>query len=226
MTVKKPTSLFSVALPKWPGFLVTGKPVTPNQAAEIIIRTSDLYFGGNDDSFRKQLWDAAGVKTEQSDGNYLRCDWRSVDKAKARFQCLDLAQLTNHQVISSWVGGPHGWCHWDGTIGCDSYNIGKHPYYQEVLEDWQTIAKAFPFLSLRSQLLDGEISEDASQPVAEFVIERGEVTEVNPTVILCTPHSLQINTIIKRFIPGGEHGCTLDQFKAALETTEKALPKA
>ena len=42
----------NITLPKWPGMIVEGDPVTPELAAEIIIRTDsqlpDFTYAGND----------------------------------------------------------------------------------------------------------------------------------------------------------------------------------
>ena len=39
-----------ISLPKWPHMVVAGKAVTKEQAAEIIIRTTSLWFSSNSKS--------------------------------------------------------------------------------------------------------------------------------------------------------------------------------
>ena len=46
----------NIVLPKWPGFLVIGESVTPDQAKEIIIRSDEIsYFSTNDHDFAKKF---------------------------------------------------------------------------------------------------------------------------------------------------------------------------
>ena len=49
------SEFFELGLPKWPALLVVGKPVTREQAMEIILRTDDLYFSSNDRPFNRLL---------------------------------------------------------------------------------------------------------------------------------------------------------------------------
>ena len=46
---------FKRELPKWPGLLVIGDKVTPEQAMEILIRTDNLQLSSNDRKFDQQL---------------------------------------------------------------------------------------------------------------------------------------------------------------------------
>ena len=49
-------NLPKISLPKWPGLLVVGKPVTATQAKEINIRTSNLpYLSTNNRIYEKQF---------------------------------------------------------------------------------------------------------------------------------------------------------------------------
>lgn len=80
--------------------------------------------------------------------------------------------------MSCWIGGTHGWCDWDGTIFANSFNVGKWPTVEEVEKDWQAIAAAFPFLDLRSQLLNrgsSEAVDEGASPVVEFVVRNSRV---------------------------------------------------
>ena len=137
-------------LPKWPALLVVGEAVTPEQAAEIIIRTSSFRFTTNARDFKAQLETALYGQVLD---DYTQSAFDQQERKRQEYRVLDLEYLYNDQVCSCWVGGPHGWCHWDGRIHTNNYNIGKWPSEEEVLKEWQAIAAAFPFLSLRSQLL-------------------------------------------------------------------------
>jgi len=54
----KTKEFFDIALPKWPAFVVVGKPVTKEQAMEILIRTDSLCFSSNDREFDRELNEA------------------------------------------------------------------------------------------------------------------------------------------------------------------------
>ena len=138
------------------------------------------------------------------------------------------AQL-HKAMASSYIGGPHGWCDWQGQIFTNSYNIGKWPSTQEVYEEWRCIATAFPFLSLKCQLFDGETCEEEERelkPIIQFNVSQGQVTLCEPEGLPYNPSSLGtqgVHTAIMFTLYGiGERGCTIEQFKHALETTLKA----
>ena len=162
---------------KWPGMIVKGDNVTVEQAAEILLRTDThlpfFQYAGNDQEFIRELEALFGVVREEStNGIHL---WDKMDEAYKKYRKLDLYYLQNDRIISCWIGGPKGWCDWDGTIGCRNYNIGKWPTVEAVAEDWNTIAEAFPFLNLQCQLFNGETCEDYSAPILIFKVKDGNV---------------------------------------------------
>jgi hypothetical protein len=63
----KKQEFFNLYLPKWPGLLVVGKPVTREQAMEIIIRTDSLWFSTNDYKFSKECYTSSAYKKLQHD---------------------------------------------------------------------------------------------------------------------------------------------------------------
>ena len=132
---------------------------------------------------------------------------------------MGLSYLNNNQIVSSWIGGPHGWCDWEGNIYTKNYNIGKWPSVEEVYNEWVTIAEAFPFLSLKSQLLNCEAGQDdiEQKPVVEFVIKDGKVEMVEPSYLI-TFASFGVEDMSDRFSnPYSERGCTIEQFKEAVD---------
>jgi hypothetical protein len=183
--------LLNQALPKWPTLLVKGDPVTQDQAAEIILRT-DSYFkwmSSNADAYDREFvtmfdrpYDGHGVgkcKWIDEIGNFQeRC---IADNAwHEKLNRIQLEYMGNSQICSSWIGGPHGWCDWEGNISTSNYNIGKWPSCEEVYDEWVRIAKSFPFLNLKCQLMDGETCEESTKPVIEFHIANGKVKVVKP----------------------------------------------
>lgn len=204
---------FTTALPKWPAFCVEGRTVTQKQAQEILIRTSDLYFSTNDKDFLRQIYDFLGQPTDEF--GYPK-DLDRLREILEKYRILHLSFLKNSRIISSFIGGPHGWCDWDGRIGCNTFNIGKYPSVEEVHEDWKKIAEAFPYLDLRCQLWNCEAGCEDSvmdpRPVVEYLVKDGKVEILAPTLPYI-PHA-QLN---KYVFETGERGCTFEQFQAALE---------
>lgn len=208
-------------LPKWPAFIVRGKKVTTEQAIEIIIRTDSLFFSTNDHEFARQLYALMGIDTK-GEAHFIPYDEENYEKIRIfrqELQCLDyLEYCQNHQIVSSWIGGAHGWCSWDGYIGCNNYNIGKWPSCGDVYEEWKIIAKAFPYLELRCQLLSGETCEDGIEPVIEYQISKGKVRVVKPKEFLDYAKELAASVVASRMLSfGGERGCTIELFERALE---------
>jgi hypothetical protein len=227
---------FNIGLPKWPALIVKGKSVTREQAMEILIRTDDLWFSSNDREFEAQLneilLDLDYVPREYSGDDKAIADKLGLDSTNGEnfakiseykdsktsdLNRLDLHYLKNRRIVSSWIGGPHGWCDWEGNINCRNYNIGKWPSVEEVYNEWVTIAKAFPYLELSAQLYNGETSEEDSSPVIEFNIKDGKVEMSIPEEPLDLP-SFGMADMFSRFNnPYAERGCTIELFKSALE---------
>jgi hypothetical protein len=167
-------------LPKWPGLVMLGEPVTPLQAMEIIVRTNSA-LTTNDYDFNEALAQAIGHPQPPAfDANNLRYDRYRYDKYHTKLEdwnkrlgILDLSYLSNQQICSRWIGGLHGWIHWDGTIFAGHYNIGKWPEANEVQNDLEILGSAFPYLKLYGWLLDREISDPEPQPAMEFRLDNG-----------------------------------------------------
>jgi hypothetical protein len=242
----KTKEFFDIALPKWPAFVVVGKPVTKEQAMEILIRTDSLCFSSNDREFDRELKESlfevkiekSGFQTEddaikdllgikEEDPLGWKKLWDYKDKRREEAGALPLVYLGNSQIVSSWIVGPHGWCDWRGNIGCNNYNIGKWPSVERVYEEWELIAKTFPFLELTCQLMGHEAGygpEDGEDiPVIEFRIKNGKVKMANPDKAIKNTH-FGTEDIMERFgNPRAERGCTIEMFKKALEHTKLSI---
>lgn len=157
---------------KWPGLLVSGETVTEDQAAEILVRTAHWPLMSNARRIDALYNEIAGIP-----------DWRSEAytyeknaEAREALGILPLNYLYNCQITSSYIGGPYGWCDWRGQIFCNAHNIGKWPSLEEVTEEWEAIAHAFPFLHLTAQVIDDEIDGDGDPvPTAEWYLREGKV---------------------------------------------------
>lgn len=172
-------------LVKWPAMFVSGDRITKEQAEEILVRTDGLYFGTNDDKFKVKLHKILGIKAKYNRvySNYSYTDYDSVTKVNKELNCLDLNHLHNSRIVSNFSGGPHGWCDWDGTIGSNSYNLGKWPEAKDIHDEWSIIAKAFPYLNLHCQLFSGGVYEGGN-PVIDYMVKDGKASCVLPTKIL------------------------------------------
>lgn len=201
-----------IALPKWPMMATTGKRVTEDQAAEIIVRCCGHLFS-NDKAWLRQLAEHAGVREFNSYGEPEAFDWlRDYRPLALQYLCLD------NRVAAAYVGGPHGWINWDGRVGESGHNIGKWPSVEEVQEEWRTIAEAFPFLDLRCQLFSGESCEDGIEPLVEFVVKDGRVRAQEPREPM-TAYPVDISFQVERLLttPNAERGCKIEQWKRGLE---------
>lgn len=165
----------NITLPKWPGMIVEGDTVTPELAAEILIRTDSnlpyFTYAGNDTQLGDELNAIFNVPTRAK-----LIDYDKLNKLKDKLKVLPLYYLTNDRIVSSWVGGPHGWVNWNGTVGSRNYNIGKWPNVDSVLQEWQAIATAFPSLKLTCWLYSKETCELDNTTLVQFDIVSGTAT--------------------------------------------------
>jgi len=171
--------LLNRSLPKWPALAVVGEKITENQAAEILIRTDRWYFSRNDPRWYAAIWRMLDVPLDE----YGNPDYDARLRVMKECRVLDLDYLCNDQIASSSIGGPHGWCDWQGNIGCNSFNIGKWPRIEDIDYEWRLIAEAFPYLKLRAQVYNCAVTEEREDktPVVEWVVENGQVELREPT---------------------------------------------
>lgn len=209
---------------KWPRLVVVGEPVTEEQADEILIRTDNWWLTINDREWQavveRLAHDVAGMPIEPSQS--LRGDeraaafseyHRSLREWRERIGVLDLGYLGNARIASSWIGGAHGWCDWDGRIGCSSHNIGKWPSDGEVTSDWKAISEAFPYLDLTAQCIE---DEGEGGLAAQWRVKDGAVEyDGEPTEPLA--RRLDEPFLLRCLMPGGERGVSFGRLRQALE---------
>lgn len=196
-------------LTKWPRLLVAGQPITEEQANEILVRTMPYSLFTNDRDWERQVCEVLGVDLDPKHG---MTNHESLKAARESLRCLDLHYLENWRIASSWIGGPKGWCGWDGTIGCANYNIGKWPSVEDVTEDWLAIAAEWPFLDLRAQLVPDEGEADA--PAVEWLVRDGAVTTMTGSIeLLRRPEDPFVLSVLIR---GGERGVAIGRLRAAV----------
>lgn len=225
ITDEERTAADQFGLPKWPAMVVHGDPVSPEQAMEILVRTN--YWGStcNDHEWDRKVLDMAGIKYETSRG-YLSVDYNDVDRFSTAMGVLPLEYLANSRVSSSFVGGPHGWCDWDGRIGSSTYNIGKWPGAATVLDEWALIAKTFPFLNLWCQLYSHEVCEAEARPVVEYIVKDGRAVCQPPTQRAARPTHDDFETNLLDIVAGRagrERGCSGAKLAQALKHVRWSL---
>jgi hypothetical protein len=178
--------LNAVCLPKWPQMFVWGKPVTPDEAKDIIFRTDsfltdfDRYSGGNNHQWNTWAQSVLGYTKYVGSDEYSFL-LRLQDKLRAFIGFVGTEYVHNTWASSSYIFGPYGWCHPSGFIGYAD-NVGKWPSADEVFEDWTCIAKAFPFLDLTVTLMSGEHSDEGTIPVISFRVKDGDATVLDTPV--------------------------------------------
>lgn len=185
--------LSSISLPKWPGCDVDGDPVTEEQANEILVRTASTWFLTNDHWFKEHVERVfyRAIDKEKEWGDFWWVDppydpseLEPFEIKSERYErkglyselmgMLDLDYLRNHRVCSSYIGGPHGWCDWDGRIYQRNKNVGKWPDAMSIYNEWATIAKAFPYLRLQCRILAHEAGYHEEKPEIAFVLNVSE----------------------------------------------------
>lgn len=161
--MKEPQALPGITV-KWPQMLVSGTPVTTKQALEIIRRTDTFFqkdYNGNNRRWIAWVKETVGFPKDsdlRESDSILDC-FRKQELWRTRWGIVDTSYVNNSWVSTSFIGGPHGWCHPDGTIYFDD-NVGKWPDMEAIVSDWKTLAEAFPFLDLRVALHNHESCED------------------------------------------------------------------
>jgi hypothetical protein len=239
--------LLNIDYVKWPRLLVTGDQVTQEQANEIIIRTTDVNFiFSNDkswlDTVRRELGlpaDYVADYGEDADARLARhrTQWAAIDARGAELGVLDLHNMQNSRIVSAYVGGPHGWCDWDGTIGTSRYNVGKWPTAHEMHCDLTAIAAAFPYLRMQVQLLndrempdtfdaDGELTFEyeleATAPVTWTVSDGVVAYDISPRPPITSPTN-DDESIIKRFMSRDfERGVSVTRLREAVTQVDRA----
>lgn len=170
-------------LPKWPQMIVTGPRLREDLALEVIRRTDSWFvsgYGCNDrdgdrrlaQRFRMPHYHDYAIQ-RPADFNWSAFYERG-DRWQEAWGAIRTQYVHNTWIGSSFIHGPYGWCHPDGQIHYVD-NVGKWPSIEEIRDDWQTLATAFPFLILTVTLMSGEGCEDDTRPVVSMAVADGHV---------------------------------------------------
>lgn len=219
------SDVLKVYLPKWPAMTVVGRPLMdPAQVAEVMVRTTNWLHSCNSKDWEAKVWRLLGREQPLKYGD----EWAAVQEVHETYKVLPLEYLDNSRIRSSWIGGPHGWLDWSGNVRCNNYNIGKWPSAVEVLNEWQLIAKTFPFLDLRCQLWSVEAgtagNEEEGRPVVEFVVRNGKARACAPKKSLPFPTWAFEETGVRNIgLRDMGQGCTEETLREALSVTRERL---
>lgn len=176
---------FALDLPKWPQCVIKGKPVTKEQAMDIILRTDTFFtmgYEGNDHYFCHRVKEIVGLPTDDIyEIKFGTPEWEEYRRKEQEFRekthSIILEYLHNSWISCSWIGGAHGWCSPNGEIAFQN-NIGKWPTVEEVYEDLRKMGSAFPYLELTCTLVSAEEDcyEEDTKTVVTMQLKDGEVT--------------------------------------------------
>jgi hypothetical protein len=193
---------------KWPRLLVAGEPVTPEQADDILLRTWGGHLYSNDAAWLAVAGAVMGIGSK----GFRLLDWKAATECYEALGGLDLHYLHNSRIACAHILGPHGWCDWDGTIGCATYGIGKWPGPDQVLEDLIAIAAAWPFLHFRVQLVE---DDGDGGLCGEWCVTGGQAMETEPGPRL-EMRDFDEASVVSMFLnPGRERGVSLERLAAA-----------
>ena len=162
----------------WTRMVVVGEKVSEDQAKNIILRTerflTDPYFENPDrrlDRYYKNKSQLGRVDTYYNK--------RFQAHMKNKLGTLDTLYVNNCWSTNE-VDRLGGWCHMDGNIHYDGV-IGIWAAACDILEDWEQIAEAFPYLVLTAVLYD-----DEDKPQIKIDLRDGEVrVSLQPEDINC-----------------------------------------
>jgi hypothetical protein len=171
-------------LPKWPQMYTTGVSVTPEQAKEIIRRTDRFFFyasGGNNQRWADQIIKKLGFPSMYlPNGEHDNSYSKKLTKFHDRWGFVETDYAFNDWISCAYVFGPHGWMHPNGRIGFGD-NVGKWPSVQDVLDDWEKLAEAFPFLNVGVTLMSGESCEEDIKKVVSIKVADGLAVLIDPS---------------------------------------------
>ena len=160
---------------KYPRILVTGFPITIEQAKEIIRVTDSFYtwMRGGDKEYISQI--VHQMRFPILNDDITTPDMEKIVEWKKRWGILPGIHAQNHWIGKTMIdtrpgGSARGWCHIDGTIGRD-FNSGKWPDAEEIYLSWRNVAERFPFLDLGISIYDDTCHKEF--PEFSFKIRNG-----------------------------------------------------
>ena len=212
------TQIDSIELPKWPQCIIFGEQTTPEYADEVIRRIDSFFtlgYDGNDKAFIHAAKFASKYPLEEEyyddfdedrDRRWAGIDkyYEAVDAWRKKWGAIGLGYLHTGWISSSWIGGPNGWIHKDGSIAYAN-NIGKYPEVHEIKDELTRIAEAFPKLTFYVTLSSAEEDEEDAHSLVSFMVSAGKVSAIWPIpleVALEEAHKAGAKTCMERLESG------------------------
>ena len=163
---------------------MSGEPVTPEQADEIIRRTDSFFTWGcgNDKGRLAEIRRILRMPEEPTHGckpEEFRSYWDASERFKEEWGLLRTEYIHNDYVASSYIGGANGFVQLDGVV-LHTKNVGKYPSGEGILRELETIATAFPFLKAEAVLMNNEHCVEGLEPVIGYRISGGAVSVFDP----------------------------------------------
>lgn len=183
-------------LDKWPIISTIGRSITPEQATNLIIRTTDfsLLFT-NDRPWQERVEKLIYGNTvreiekiEENEGNisYANSKIRRTGKEKMLF-LEGLQYLQNSERIASCsFCALHGFADWNGNFTGNYIGLPvKWPTTEELFYEWKMIAETFPYLDIQCTIfnwLETNNNIEKLTPIVTYVICEGKVNVKRPVI--------------------------------------------
>ncbi len=176
---------FYIDLGKWPHLVIHGQKVTEEQAKEFIIRTDKFWFSpkyaGNDYKRIRKYMDDSGLTAleEFTDKlpsvlNRIYVHDYVINEIKEMLGHIELEFLNTHFACTSYIGGPFGIVHPDGTVHFKS-NIGRYPSLEKIQKELVSLATNFSFLNFEGSLFTESCSDHMEYLGCSFKVKNGNV---------------------------------------------------
>ena len=182
-------------LSTWNGIVLEGQSISKEDAARVILRTTNLRgLNITDPLWKEKVFGMFGIPmnwdTDPLDPDLDPFFEEAVEKYGLLADSSGFSRLeffSNWKIFSDSKWGAHGWVDWDGQVFCNSWDIGKYPTEDLIQEEWELISSCFPFLDLTFLVYSGPLFE-YSFPFYKYRVSEGKVIreeslefEVKPT---------------------------------------------
>lgn len=100
--------------------------------------------------------------------------YRAFEDFNLKVGRIETEYVENSWFSCSFVDGPHGWMHPDGTIGFAD-NVGKWPSVESIYEEWEKIGNAFPQLDLKVTIMSEESCASYASPLVTMELKNSKI---------------------------------------------------
>lgn len=195
---------------KWPHVVLIGPRVSEARALQYIARTDHTLrwpeYAGNDHAFRERVCQLLGYRA-------------ASERQLEEMHHVSLGHLQSDWIASSYIHGPHGPVHPDGTVHMER-NFGKWPNVGEIEGELSTVAREFPWLEFNLYLWDNPEEERRGDPDISWRLVMGTWWRVHRPVVLepSLPAAPDIERAVMRIATG-----TKNEQAFSLEGVERLI---